>query len=54
MAPKNTCQGKHREFGNFVKTQRIFFTQIVNSLILKLRDEMIYDVKFFNFVVETV
>ena len=28
------CQGKHREFGNFVKTQGILFAQVVNSLVL--------------------
>ena len=38
MAKEIPCQGKHREFGNFVKTQRIWFTQIVNSLILKVKD----------------
>ena len=25
---KNPCQGKHREFGNFAKTQEIWFAQI--------------------------
>ena len=30
-----TAQGKHREFGNFAKTQGIWFAQVVNSLILK-------------------
>ena len=29
MAPKNPCQGKHREFGNFAKTQGIWFAQVV-------------------------
>ena len=24
------CQGKHREFGNFAKTQGIWFAQVVN------------------------
>ena len=33
---KNPCQGKHREFGNFAKTQGISFAQVVNSLILKV------------------
>ena len=32
---KNPCQEKYREFGNFVKTQGIWFAQVVNSLILK-------------------
>ena len=36
--PKNPCQGKRREFGNFVKTQEIWFAQVVNSLILKVKD----------------
>ena len=38
MAKKNPCQGKHREFGNFAKTQGIRFAQVVNYLILKLKD----------------
>ena len=52
MAKKNPCQGKHREFGNFVKTQGkhrefylntgktqgILLAQVVNSLILKVKD----------------
>ena len=29
------CQGKHREIGNFAKTQGIWFARIVNYLILK-------------------
>ena len=33
MAKKNPCHGKHREFGNFAKTQGIWFAQVVNSLI---------------------
>ena len=37
--PKNIpCQGKHREFGNFAKTQGIWFAQVVNFLILKVKD----------------
>ena len=35
---KNPCQRKHREFGNFAKTQGIWFAQVVNSLILKVKD----------------
>ena len=38
MAKKNPCQGKHREFGNFVKTQGILLAQVVNVLILKVND----------------
>ena len=36
MAKKYPSQGKHREFGNFAKTQGIWFAQVVNSLILKI------------------
>ena len=28
---KNPCQGKHREFGNFAKTQGILFAQVLDS-----------------------
>ena len=35
---KNPCQGKHMEFGNFAKTQGIWFGQVVTSLILKVKD----------------
>ena len=35
---KISCQGKHREFGNFVKTQGMWFAQVVNSLILNVKD----------------
>ena len=38
MAKKNPCQGRHREFGNFVQTQGILFSQVVNVLILKVKD----------------
>ena len=37
----NPRHGKHREFGNFAKTQKtqgIWFAQVVNSRILKLKD----------------
>ena len=37
--------GKHREFGNFANTQRILFVQVVNSLILKVKDIAIFAVK---------
>ena len=48
---KNPCQGKHteREFGNFAKTQGIWFVQVVNSLILQVKDISIFPVKIFNF-----
>ena len=32
------CQGKHREFGKFAKTQGILLAQVVNVLILKVKD----------------
>ena len=35
---KNPCQGKYREFGNFAKTQGIWFAQLVTSLVLKEKD----------------
>ena len=52
MARKIPCQGKHREFGNFVKaqgkhkefcqntgkTQGMVFAHVVNALILKVKD----------------
>ena len=47
MAKKNPCQGKHREFGNFAKTQGIWFAQVVNSLILKVKDVLIFAANFF-------
>ena len=34
---KNPCLGKHREIGNFVKTQGILVAQVVNVLIPKVR-----------------
>ena len=36
MAKENHCQQKYREFGNFAKTQGIWFAQVVISLILKI------------------
>ena len=42
MAKKNPCQGKHREFGNFAKTQGICFSLVVTSLILKVKDILIF------------
>ena len=38
MAKMIPGQGKHREFGNFAKTQGIWFAQVVNLLILKVKD----------------
>ena len=43
MAKQNPCQGKHREFGNFAKTQGILFDQVINSLIFqKVKDIAIF------------
>ena len=42
------CQGKLREFGTFAKTRElpgILFAQVVNSLILKVKDITIFAVK---------
>ena len=38
-------KGKHREFGNFAKTQGILFAQVVNSLILKVKAIAIFAAK---------
>ena len=43
---KNPCQGEHREFGNFAKTQGIWF---VHSLILKVKYISIFAAKTFFF-----
>ena len=55
MGKQNPCPEKHREFGNFAKTLRknrefgnfaktqgILFAQVVNSLILKVKDTAIF------------
>ena len=49
MTKKNPCQGKHREFGNFAKTQGSLFAQVVNSLILKVKDTAIFAAKISIF-----
>ena len=46
---KNPCQGKHREFRNFAKTQGIWFAQVVNSLILKVKDISVFAAKISIF-----
>ena len=46
MAKKNPCQGKRREFGHFVKTQGILLAQVVNVLILKVKDIAIVAANF--------
>ena len=38
MAKRIPCHGKHREFGNFANTQGIWFAEVVNSLILQVKD----------------
>ena len=52
MAKRNPCQGKHREFGNFAKTQGILFAQVVNYLILKVKDTAIFAAKSSIFIPE--
>ena len=42
MVKEIPCQGKHRKLRNFGKTQRIWFAQVVNSLILKVKDISIF------------
>ena len=39
------CQGKHREFENFTKKKGIWFAQVVNTLILKVKDISIFAAK---------
>ena len=43
-------QGKHGEFENFVKTQGIWFSQVVNSLILKVKHISIFSAKIPKFL----
>ena len=51
MAQKIPCQGKHMEFGSFTKTQGkhmefcLLKLQVVNSLILKVKDIVIFAAK---------
>ena len=52
VAKKNPCQGKHREFGNFAKTQGIWFAQVVNSLMTKVKDIAIFAGKISIFFPE--
>ena len=63
MAKKNPGQGKHREFENLIKTQGkhrefclntgktqgILLAQVVNVLILKVKDISIVAAKLFFF-----
>ena len=43
--PNKICRGKPREFGSSAKTQGIRFAQVVNSLILKVKDILIFATK---------
>ena len=52
MAKRIPCQGKHREFGNFAKTQGILFAQVVSSLILKIKDIALFAAKNLHFFSE--
>ena len=47
-------QGKHREFGNFAKTQGILLAQVVNSLILKIQDITMFVANFLNLFSKSV
>ena len=46
--PKKSLSGKHRKFGNSAKTQGIWFAEVVNSQILKVKDISILAVKISN------
>ena len=52
MDQKNPCRGKHKEFGNFAKTQGIWFAQVVNSLIQQVKDIAIFAMQIFQFSLE--
>ena len=52
MAKKNPCQEKHREFGNSAKTLGILFAQVINSLILKVKESVIFVAEFSIFFPE--
>ena len=43
---------KHREFGKSAKTQGIWFAQVVNSMILKVKDILIFAAKISIFFPE--
>ena len=40
---------ENSEFGNFAKTQGILFAQVVNFLILKVKDVAVFAAKIFIF-----
>ena len=50
MAKRIPCQGK--EFRNVAKTPGIWFAQVVNSLILKVKDVTIFAAKIPQFFFE--
>ena len=41
-----------KEYGNFAKTQGIWFAQVVNSLILKVKDILMIAAKMSNYFCE--
>ena len=43
------CQGKHRKYRNFVQAQGVLFAQVVHSLILKVKDIVIFAAKISSF-----
>ena len=49
LPQKSPCLGKHREFGNFAKTQGILFAQVVDFLFLKVKDILIFATKISTF-----
>ena len=54
MAKKIPCQGKHKEFGNFAKTQGICFSQVVAFLIVKSKDISKFAAKISNFFLSLI
>ena len=47
-----SCEGKHMEFGNFAKTQGILCAQVVNSLILKVKNILVFAMNIFQILFE--
>ena len=47
MAPKNSLSGKTQGIWKFCKTQGFHFAQVVNALILKVKDIAIFAAIFF-------
>ena len=50
--PKDFRSWKHKELRNFTKTLGICFAQVVNSMILKVIDILIFVAEFFFFFLE--